>query len=163
MISEGGFFFVANCHMATSQLVFLILGGIWWKCGGFRNSRTPQTKSTSCVKFMMYYLFVFWRVSNLGYHLFWITPMISCSYSCKDLMCDPFDVTCYDLCETKPTFSIPKRGPICSLKSRVPLQFFQRYGAGDLPHPGSLMYNRMPQVTLITTTLPMCKANPSSQ
>ena len=62
------------------------------------NSRTPQTKSTSCVKCMMYYLFVFWRVSNLGYHLFWITPMISCSYSCKDLVCDPFDVTCYDLC-----------------------------------------------------------------
>lgn len=38
---RGRIFFVANCHMATSQLVFLILGGIWWKCGGFRNSRTP--------------------------------------------------------------------------------------------------------------------------
>lgn len=71
---RGRIFFVANCHMATSQLVFLILGGIWWKCGGFRNSRTPQTKSTSCVKCMMYCCLCFGGYPTWGTTYFGLLP-----------------------------------------------------------------------------------------
>ena len=83
---RGQIFFLANCHISHFQTcVFLFSVGYGGNVAVSENNRTPQTKSTSCVKCMMYYLFVFWRVSNLGYHLFWITPMISCSYSCKPL------------------------------------------------------------------------------